>query len=76
MRRLFTVLFSVVVFSMFFYVAQARAGGATIEKGKKVSFNYTLTVDGKVMESSEAHGPLQYVQGEGVLLPALEKAGH
>lgn len=44
-----------------------------IEKGKTVSMDYTLTVDGKVFDSSEGKAPLQYVQGEGNIIPGLEK---
>ncbi len=44
-----------------------------IEKGSKVTFNYVLKWQGKVVESSADKGPIQYVYGQGVLLPGLEK---
>jgi FKBP-type peptidyl-prolyl cis-trans isomerase SlyD len=43
----------------------------TIEKGKKVSFDYTLTVDGEVVDSSKERGPLAYTHGEGKIIPGL-----
>ncbi|MCF7916829.1 MAG: FKBP-type peptidyl-prolyl cis-trans isomerase, partial [Candidatus Omnitrophica bacterium] len=43
----------------------------TIEKGKKVSFDYTLTVDGEVVDSSKERGPLTYTHGEGKIIPGL-----
>ncbi|MCF7875395.1 MAG: peptidylprolyl isomerase [Candidatus Omnitrophica bacterium] len=42
-----------------------------IEKGKKVSFDYTLTVDGQVIDSSKEREPLSYVHGEGKIIPGL-----
>jgi FKBP-type peptidyl-prolyl cis-trans isomerase SlyD len=45
-----------------------------IEKGKTVSINYKLTVDGKVVDSSEGKEPLKYVQGEGRIISGLENA--
>jgi FKBP-type peptidyl-prolyl cis-trans isomerase SlyD len=44
-----------------------------IAAGSKVSIHYTLTVDGAVVDSSSGRGPLEYVQGEGMLVPGIEK---
>jgi len=44
-----------------------------------VSMHYTLTSDeGTVIDSSEGRAPLDYVQGQGMIVPGLEKAmiGH
>jgi FKBP-type peptidyl-prolyl cis-trans isomerase SlyD len=43
-----------------------------IAAGSKVSIHYTLTVDGSVVDSSSGREPLQYVQGEGMLVPGIE----
>ncbi len=43
----------------------------TIEQGKKVAFDYTLTVDGEVVDSSKDRGPLTYTHGEGKIIPGL-----
>lgn len=43
-----------------------------IAAGSKVSMHYTLTVDGAVVDSSSGREPLEYVQGEGMLVPGIE----
>jgi len=54
-------------------VAGAKEGGKMIENGRTVSFDYTLTVNGEVVESSDRGGkPLTYVHGSGSLIPGLE----
>ncbi|MFC1703844.1 peptidylprolyl isomerase [Candidatus Omnitrophota bacterium] len=45
----------------------------TIGKGKKIAFDYALTVDGNVIDKSEAGSPLTYVHGEGGIIPGLQK---
>ena len=52
--------------------AQA-AGGPAIRQGSRVTMNYTLTVDGKVVDSSVGGQPLTYVQGSGQIIPGLEE---
>ena len=37
-----------------------------------VSMDYTLTVDGKIVDSSEEDGPIQFLQGYGNIIPGLE----
>jgi len=44
-----------------------------IKDGKKVAFSYTLTVDGKVVDSSEGREPAQYTHGKGEIIPGLSK---
>ena len=44
-----------------------------IANGMKVQMEYTLTVDGAVVDSSEGRGPLSYTQGHGDLIPGLER---
>ena len=39
-----------------------------------VSMEYTLTVDGQVVDSSEGEGPLEFIQGNGDIISGLEKA--
>jgi FKBP-type peptidyl-prolyl cis-trans isomerase 2 len=43
-----------------------------IEEGKQVSFTYTLSVEGDVVESNSDREPLVYTQGGGQILKALE----
>jgi FKBP-type peptidyl-prolyl cis-trans isomerase SlyD len=46
-----------------------------IAKDKVVSINYTLTDEtGEVLDSSDGHGPLLYIQGHGNIIPGLEKS--
>jgi len=44
-----------------------------IKKDAQVKIEYTLTVDGEVMDSSEGRGPLAYVHGTGQLISGLEE---
>lgn len=39
-----------------------------------VTLEYTLTVDGEVVDSSKDHGPIAFIQGQGQIIPGLEKA--
>ena len=51
----------------------ANADDVVVAKGKKVTFDYTLTVDKQVVETTTGKKPLEFVQGEGMLIPGLEK---
>lgn len=44
-----------------------------IANGSTVKMHYTLTVDGAVLDSSAGGEPLEFVQGEGQIIPGLEK---
>ena len=46
---------------------------AAVENGMTVQLEYTLTVDGQVVDSSEGREPLSYVQGSGQIIPGLER---
>ncbi len=39
-----------------------------------VSIDYTLTVDGEIVDSTEGDDPLQFLQGHQNIIPGLEKA--
>jgi len=52
---------------------QAKGAAMTIEEGKKVSFDYTLKVEGEVVDTSKGRGPLEYVHGQGQIIPGLAK---
>ena len=73
MRRLALVLFLALIFNLTVYPTQGRAEDITIQKGSQVSFDYTLTVDGEVVETSEGKEPLQYTYGEGNIIPGLSR---
>lgn len=44
-----------------------------IKEGSKAKFDYTLTVDGKVADTSAGRGPLEYTHGAGQIIPGLEE---
>ncbi len=44
-----------------------------INNGAKVKFDYTLTVDGKVEDTSAGRGPLEYTHGAGQIIVGLEE---
>lgn len=53
--------------------AYAKEKPLSIETGRKVSFDYVLTVDGKEADSSKGRGPLSFVKGSGQIIPGLDK---
>lgn len=53
--------------------AVAVPEASTITAGKKVKFDYTLSVDGQVVEDSQKAGALEYTQGDNALIPGLTK---
>ncbi|MGE0268269.1 MAG: peptidylprolyl isomerase [Candidatus Omnitrophota bacterium] len=53
-------------------VTSVNGESMKIENGKKVKFDYTLKIDGQVVESSNGKEPLEYTQGSGQIIPGLE----
>lgn len=53
---------------------KANKGTAAVADGKSVKVNYTLTVDGKVVDSSKGRQPLEYKAGAHQMIPGFEKA--
>ena len=51
----------------------AEAKKAKIKDGMKVKFDYTLTVDGNIVDTSEGKQPLEYTHGEGKIIAGLSK---
>jgi FKBP-type peptidyl-prolyl cis-trans isomerase SlyD len=45
----------------------------TVHDGAEVSIDYTLTIDGEVVDSSSGREPLRYVHGQGQIVPGLER---
>ncbi len=46
----------------------------TVDDGWVVTMEYSLTVDGEMVDSSENDEPIQFIQGEGHIVPGLENA--
>lgn len=44
-----------------------------IEDGQVVSMDYTLHVDGEVVDTSDGREPLEFIQGVGNIIPGLER---
>ena len=47
--------------------------GTTVTDGQVVSMEYTLRVDGKVIDSSAGGDPLEYLHGAANIIPGLER---
>jgi FKBP-type peptidyl-prolyl cis-trans isomerase 2 len=54
--------------------AQSKGASGVIQDGSTVTIEYSLTVDGQVVDSSQGRGPLSYKQGQQMIIPGLEKA--
>jgi FKBP-type peptidyl-prolyl cis-trans isomerase SlyD len=46
---------------------------AQVVAGKEVSIDYTLKIDGQVVETTGGKQPLKYVHGKSMIIPGLEK---
>lgn len=44
-----------------------------VQNGQVVSMEYTLTVDGKIVDTSTGGDPLEYLHGSGNIIPGLER---
>lgn len=72
MKRICAVLFFLFCVSAVNNLT-VKAEDTVIHKASKVTFEYVLTVDGKVIDSSKNRGPLEYTQGDGKLIPGLAR---
>jgi FKBP-type peptidyl-prolyl cis-trans isomerase 2 len=77
--RLFTALIGIVAVLSFSAISSSRAeetgkeDAPVVVEGKTVKLNYTLEVDGKVVDSSQGRGPLEFKVGSGQMIPGFEK---
>ena len=46
---------------------------ATVQDNMDIGLEYTLTVEGNVVDTTEGRGPFHYIQGRGQLIPGLER---
>ncbi len=74
MKKIFLIFlaFTLMTVSSIAWAENPKAG-SKIERGKQVSLEYLLKVDGKVADSNVGKEPLIYIQGKGQLIPGLEK---
>lgn len=73
MKYFLVILYLGVIFGGVTYHLMAEEDVMIIEKGREVSFDYVLTVDGEVVDSSKDSGPLKYIHGSGQIIPGLSK---
>jgi FKBP-type peptidyl-prolyl cis-trans isomerase 2 len=76
---IFTVFLGLVLVLPFFAdlsraAEEKKADVNVVSEGKTVKANYTLTVDGKVEDSSKERGPLEFKVGSNQVIPGFEKA--
>lgn len=72
MKTLFGIMIGLFLLTTKSYAAPQAPN--LIAAGKVVKIHYTLTVDGKVVDSSkESQQPLSYTQGKQMMIPGLEK---
>lgn len=73
MKRLAAVLLLSTALGSGYCQAQEKGENMTVEQGRQVSFEYTLTVDGNVLDTSQGREPLEYTHGEGKIIPGLSR---
>jgi len=61
------------VYSEMEYPLNESAKPTKIENDVVVVMDYSLTVDGEVVDSSEENGPIAFLQGHGNIIPGLER---
>ena len=57
-----------------FIHAEEKPMAASIQDNMDVGLEYTLTVDGAVVDSTDGRGAFHYIHGKGQILPGLERA--
>jgi FKBP-type peptidyl-prolyl cis-trans isomerase 2 len=80
-KMTFSVLLSGIIAVLLFSAAYTEAAKhgkkeetPVVSEGTSVKVNYTLTVDGKVFDSSTGREPLQFKIGSHQVIPGFEKA--
>lgn len=69
--KMLAVVFTILVLGA--GAGNLQAQEVSIVKDRKVKLEYTLVVDGQMVESTEGKEPLEYTHGQGMLIPGLEK---
>ena len=49
-------------------------GPGTVADDIVVALEFTLTVDGEIVDTSDGDEPIRFIQGQGQIIPGLEKA--
>ncbi len=74
MKHLKVVLCLLLAVGFMAKAGTVKAEEAVIAEGKEVSFEYTLSVDGEVVDSSEGREPMVYTHGQNTIIPGLSRA--
>ena len=72
MKKLLFVFLGFVTLSIF--VTTIFAEDVVVAEGKRVKFEYNLKVDGKLIESTSEAESLEYIHGQGQIIPGLASA--
>jgi len=70
MRDIILIVLAAMV--VLFNASLVKGEPAMISDGKIVKFNYVLTVENQVVDSSQGKEPLQYTHGQKMIIPGLE----
>ena len=73
MKKISIMIMCLLFTGSFLCAAQNKEDDMTVQQGKEVTVEYTLTVDEEVVDSSEQGQPLKYTHGEGKLLSGLSQ---
>jgi peptidylprolyl isomerase len=68
------LLLTAVLLGAVLFLAGCAAKPATAKSGDKVKVDYTLTVDGKVYDTSVGKTPFEFTLGTNAVIPGFEKA--
>ncbi len=73
MRLICVIVFCAATIFASWGASFAETKKPVVEHGKKIAFDYTLTVEGKQVDSSKGQGPIKCVQGDGSIIRGLAK---
>ena len=71
MRRLLN--YPGIIFLFIIFCVSTGEADSFITKGKRVKLDYTLRVNGEVLDTTLGKSPLEFVQGDGTIIPGLTK---
>lgn len=66
------LVFAVMIFASW-GASSVEAKKPVVERGKKITFDYTLNVDGEQVDSSKKDGPITCTLGDGTIIRGLAK---
>jgi len=73
MKRLSQFLLFIAVIFLAAGTTLAKQKGPAVEQGREITIEYTMSVEGNVLDSTSGRGPARYTQGKDDILPALSR---